>query len=147
MEQSNIQLFNYKGKEIRTFEINGIIWIISNDIAGISNHWDINNTKKYFRPYEVGEVLINNPTGQNQIMVCISESGFYSMIFPNRKAEIYSIITSVIMATIKKTNSLNKRLRFLTMRFEENETAIYSASRPNKPALQPENEAYQYSLV
>jgi prophage antirepressor-like protein len=146
MEANNILLFNYKGKEVRTFEINGIIWIISNDIAGISNHWDNNNTKKYLQPYEVGEVLINNPTGQNQIMVCISESGFYSMVFPNRKAEIYSIITSVIMATIKKTNSLNKRLRFLEMRFEENETAIYSAFRPNKPALQPENGEYQYSL-
>jgi hypothetical protein len=43
-------------------------------------------------------------------------------------------------------NRINKRLRFLKLRIEENETAIYSAFRPNKPALQPENGEFQYSL-
>lgn len=43
-------------------------------------------------------------------------------------------------------NRINKRLRFLKLRIEENETAIYSAFRPNKPALQSEIEAFQCSL-
>jgi len=146
MEANNILLFNYKGKEVRTFERNGLVWFVLNDIAAITEHSAIRQVRKYLRDYEIDDVVISDTLGRKQVMNCITESGFYSMIFPNRKAEIYSIITSVIMATIKKTNSLNKRLRFLEMRFEENETAIYSSSRTNNPALQPENEAYQYSL-
>lgn len=43
-------------------------------------------------------------------------------------------------------NRINKRLRFLKLRVEENETAIFAPYRANQTVLQAENAAMQYSL-
>jgi prophage antirepressor-like protein len=177
MEANNIQLFSYENKEVRTFEKDGLIWFVLNDVSGITKHSAIKNTKKNLRPYEVGEALISDLTGRKQLMTVVSESGLYRLILKSRlpEAERFSdYVCCEILPTIRKTggyntntkqlqeiaqdkqeietltdtkNRINKRLRFLKMRVDENETAIFAPYRANKTtALQPENESSQYSL-
>ena len=125
---------------------------------------------------EVANVVAIDEIGRNHSVQAINESGLYKLLFRSRlpQAKAFTkFVTSVILPTIRKTggynantkqlqeiahdkqeietltdtkNRINKRLRFLKLRVEENETAIFAPYWANKTALQPENEALQYSL-
>ncbi len=144
------------------------------DITGHANIND--SIYKILDKDEIDTLESVDTIGRKRNYLAINECGFYRLIFhstlPQAKA-FTKFVTSVILPTIRKTggynvntkqlqeiatdkqeietltatkNRINKRLRFLKMRVEENETAIFSPYRANKTVLQPEIEAIQYSL-
>jgi prophage antirepressor-like protein len=166
--ETSIKLFTYENKQVRTFEREGHVWFVLKDVEAITTHKSIRGAKKVLRPFEVDEVAISDVTGRKQFMSIITESGLYRLILNSRLPEAIRFSDYVcceILPQIRKTgsynsnskqhqevvndkhevqvltdqkNRINKRLRYLKERIEENENIIYSPYKATCPALQHE---------
>ena len=161
MEQQNIQIYNYEGKEIRIIEkADGSLWWVASELAKVTGHKNIKTSiEKILDKDEVHIMDFADKTGRAHRIQTVNESGFYKLMFCSRlpQAKVFTKhVTSVILPTIRKTgaynvntpifieiahdkqavkelteqkNTINKRLRFLKMRIEENENTVYTPYR------------------
>ena len=153
----------------------GSLWWVASELAEVTGHKDINTSVRVLDDDEVHIMRLVDKAGKTNNFQVINESGFYKLMFrsklPQAKA-FTKYVTSVILPTIRKTggynsnapqlteiahdkqavkelteqkNAINKRLRFLKMRIEENENAVYSSYREVKQIYEQTNY-YQLQL-
>lgn len=105
--ESNLQLFSYENKEIRTVTINGEPWWVLSDVCKVLELSDTSKT---------AERLDNDEKGTNQIrtlgglqnFIIINESGLYSVIIRSDKPEAKKFrkwITSEVLPQIRRTGN------------------------------------------
>ncbi len=103
---------NYNGNNIRSIEQDGEFWVVLKDVCeilGIHNHKDI---PKRLDADEVGRFELPHPTnvGKSLEMLCINESGLYSVILRSDKPEAKPFrrwVTHEVLPTIRKTGSFS----------------------------------------
>jgi len=70
----NLQIFDYKGKKVRTVEKDGVTWWVLKDVCDVLNLTSLHKIADRLDEDEKGRNLI--PTlGGNQEMTIINESG------------------------------------------------------------------------
>ena len=102
---SNLQLFAFEGKQVRTLEIKNEPWFIGKDVAEILGYSDTNQAIRKHVDDEDKLIRQFNGSGQNRNMTIINESGLYSLIFsskmPNAK-KFKHWVTSEVLPAIRR---------------------------------------------
>ena len=109
-----IQIFTYQSSTVRTVERDGEPWFVLKDVAGIlgiDNHKDL---MKRLDPDEVGRFELPHPQNPDKTieMICINESGLYSVILRSDKPEAKPFrkwVTSQVIPSIRRTGSYQKK--------------------------------------
>lgn len=100
---NELAVFNYEGNEIRTIQIDGEPWLVLKDVCaalGISKYRDVANRLDN----DEREPIRVDTLGGVQEMICISESGFYSVILRSDKPEAKKFkrwVTHVVLPAIR----------------------------------------------
>lgn len=111
---NGLKVFNYQDNEVRTAEVDGEPWFVLKDVAGvlgIDNHKDL---IKRLDPDEVGRFELPHPQSLDKTieMICINESGLYSVILRSDKPEAKPFrkwVTSEVLPSIRKTGGYGQK--------------------------------------
>lgn len=101
---NNIQIFKYENNDVRTVEINGEPWFVLKDVCGVLGLSDTGRTAERLDADELTRTTLVSG-GQNREMICINESGLYSVILRSDKPEAKPFrkwVTSEVLPSIRK---------------------------------------------
>ena len=131
---------------------------------------------RYLDTDEVAISYISDKSGRLNQTQIVNESGLYKLLFRSKlpKAKVFTkYVTSVILPTIRKTgsfngnekymqelandkqeaqelteqkNRINKRIRFLRLRIEDNEKTIFQPYNVNKKRLHATSDQTQLTI-
>ena len=107
MNENALQVFNYKGREVRTTEIDGETWLVAKDVADILEIQNIRQNMDELDEDEKGVCNVYTPGGM-QNMTVINEAGLYKLTFKSRKDEAKNFtrwVTHEVLPSIRKTGS------------------------------------------
>lgn len=102
---NELQIFNFNENEIRTTQINGEPYFIGKDVADVLGY---SNTPKAIRDHVDDEDKLTERivmAGQNREVICINESGLYSLILSSKLPEAKKFkrwVTSEVLPSIRK---------------------------------------------
>lgn len=86
MTENALQVFSYKGQEVRTTEIDGETWFVAKDVCDILEIVNPSDAVKDLDDDEKGIANIYTIRGM-QDMTIVSEAGVYALILRSRKPE------------------------------------------------------------
>ena len=98
---NNLQIFNYKGNEVRTVEKDGITWWVLKDVCNIL---DIKNVTQMAQRLDEDERSMFNIGRQGETNI-VNESGLYNVILRSDKEEAKPFrkwVTSEVLPSIRK---------------------------------------------
>ena len=102
---SNLQLFDFEGNQVRTLEIENEPWFVGKDVAEILGYSDTNQAIRKRVDDEDKLTRRFDGSGQKRNMTIINESGLYSLILsskmPNAK-KFKHWVTSEVLPAIRK---------------------------------------------
>lgn len=112
MTDKAIQVFTYKGKEVRTIEIDGETWFVAKDVCEVLGHSNSRMAVENLDDDEKGVSKVYTLQGM-QDMTVISEAGLYNLLMRSNKDEAKPFrrwVTHDVLPTIRKTGtySLNR---------------------------------------
>ncbi|WP_424462992.1 phage antirepressor [Pseudoclavibacter helvolus] len=102
-----LDLFNYKGIEIRTALIDDAIWFVAADVARVLGYREAYDLTRNLDDDEKGPQNVRTPGGE-QTLTVISEAGLYSAIIRSRIESAKPFrrwITHEVIPAIRKTGS------------------------------------------
>jgi prophage antirepressor-like protein len=102
---SNVIPFKFKTTEVRTLEINDLIWFVASDVAKALEYSAAKDMTRMLDEDERGGHIVPTPSG-DQEMTIINESGLYHAILKSRKPEAQPFrkwITTEVLPAIRKT--------------------------------------------
>lgn len=105
---NDLQLFNFKGNEVRTMSINQEPFFIGKDVAEVLNY---RNTSKAIRDHVDMEDKLTERivlSGQNREVILINESGLYSLILSSKlpaAKEFKRWVTKEVLPSIRKNGA------------------------------------------
>jgi prophage antirepressor-like protein len=123
---NNLQIFNYKGNEIRTVEKDGITWWVLKDVCIVL---DINQPIRVAERLdedEVSQTHVIDSLGREQNTYVINESGLYNVILRSDKEEAKPFrkwVTSEVLPSIRKYGTYElkqKRRKPVDIIFKQN---------------------------
>jgi len=153
---NELQLFNFKGKEVRTIIKNQEVWFVAKDVCDVL---EISNNRDAIAKLDDDEKGVGNTDtlGGNQNVAIINESGLYSLVLTSRKPEAKTFkkwITSEVIPSIRKTGGYNikevkmDKLIELIMQTNSNLTALinnlaikYESKTETPKYFQPSQES------
>ncbi len=100
---TDLQIFNYGSRQIRTVVLNGEPWWVAKDVCDTLDIQNPTMSLKNLEPDEVTKYNLGGLSGDSNI---INESGLYSLILQSRKPEAKKFkkwITSEVLPSIRKT--------------------------------------------
>lgn len=83
---SNLQIFNYNGLQVRTIQQNGEAWFIAKDICDVLGISKYRDAISKLDDDERGSLKVDT-LGGIQNMTAINESGMYALVFRSNKPE------------------------------------------------------------
>ncbi len=119
---NNLQIFNYKGNEIRTVEKDGITWWVLKDVCNIL---DIKNVTQMAQRLDEDERSMFNIGRQGETNI-VNESGLYNVILRSDKEEAKPFrkwVTSEVLPSIRKYGTYElkqKRRKPVDIIFKQN---------------------------
>lgn len=104
---TDIQIFNYNGKNVRTVKKDGAPWFVLKDVCNTLNISNQRDVQERLDPDEVGRFDLPHPQNPEKTieMVCVNESGLYNVILRSDKPEAKPFrrwVTSVVLPSIRK---------------------------------------------
>ena len=129
-------MFSYKGKEVRTTEIDGDTCFVAKDIADVLEIRDAFNATRELDYDEKGTAKVSTPGGM-QDMTVINEAGLYTLLMRSNKPEAKPFrrwVTHDVLPSIRKTGSYNAKIAFDPM---QGARAVFEAAgiKDNQLAL------------
>ncbi len=119
---NNLQIFNYKGNEVRTVEKDGITWWVLKDVCNIL---DIKNVTQMAQRLDEDERSMFNIGRQGETNI-VNESGLYNVILRSDKEEAKPFrkwVTSEVLPSIRKYGTYElkqKRRKPVDIIFKQN---------------------------
>ena len=80
MMTSQIQVFNFKGEDVRVVNQDGQVWFVAKDICDYFGDTNRNRTMQSLSEDEKGYTQMTTPGGVQSIAI-VNESGLYAMLF------------------------------------------------------------------
>ena len=84
--ENALQVFEYKGANVRTIERDGEAWFVAKDVCDVLEIADYHQAVEALDDDERGRYSVPTPGG-NQLMTAISEPGLYALVLKSRKPE------------------------------------------------------------
>lgn len=100
------QVFNYKGKQVRTFIIDGEPWWVAKDVCDILELGDTHKAMERLDEDERNTIPVTDSLGRLQETYVVNEAGLYNLILGSRKQEAKEFkrwITHEVIPQIRKT--------------------------------------------
>ncbi|WP_414571757.1 Bro-N domain-containing protein [Nostoc sp. CCY 9925] len=104
---SNLSVFNFESHEIRFVGTADNPWWVAKDICDVFGHSDVSMMLSRLDDDEKDTKNVCTPGG-NQEMLCVNESGLYSLALTSRKPQAKRFkkwLTSEVIPSIRKTGS------------------------------------------
>lgn len=104
---SAVQLFNFKGRELRTVIVLGEPWFVAKDAGEILGLTDVRKSAEGFPTHWKDRSQIPTPGGLQEMLV-INESGLYRLVMRSDKPEAVAFqdwIAGEVLPSIRKTGS------------------------------------------
>ena len=101
---NEMQVFNFKGNDIRTVQRGEETWWVLKDVCGILGIGKYRDAANRLEDYERGSVLVDT-LGGKQEMIAVNEGGLYSVIMLSRKPEAKAFkrwVTHEVLPAIRK---------------------------------------------
>jgi prophage antirepressor-like protein len=132
--------FDFNGNEIRTLGTWDAPLFVAADVCAVL---DLSNVSKACESLDDDEKLISQLviSGQNRDVICVTESGLYSLVLRSRKkqAKVFKKwITSKVIPSIRKTGSYIKPMSPAEMMMHQAQMMLEMEQRQN--ALELENQ-------
>lgn len=104
----NLEVFNFKGNEVRSLMIGKEPYFVGKDVANILGYKDTSDAlMRHVECDDKGKGEIPTPGGM-QTMIIINESGLYALILSSKlpsSKEFKHWVTSEVLPSIRKTGS------------------------------------------
>ncbi len=121
--------FNFNGHSLRTLkDDSGVVWFVAKDVC---EALELDNTSKAVSRLDNDEKLVSLLviSGQNREMLCINESGLYTLILRSNKPQAKTFrkwVTSEVLPTIRKTGGygVSSELMGLVYELQRQVTAL-----------------------
>ena len=101
----NLQIFDYKGNEVRTVEKDGVTWWVLKDVCGVLDISDTRRVAERLDEYECSKTPVTDKIGRKQNTYVVNESGLYNVILRSDKEEAKPFrkwVTSEVLPAIRK---------------------------------------------
>lgn len=102
-----LQVFDYQGNIVRTYDIGGQPWFLAMDVCRILEHSDVSvAVSRLDGDEKLTQTLF--VSGQNRAVWLVNEPGLYSLILTSRKPEARAFkrwITHEVLPQIRKTGT------------------------------------------
>lgn len=126
------KVFDYQGKQVRTVLVNDEPWFVAKDVCEVL---EIDHTQTRRLDDDEKGLCLTQTLGGEQELLCITESGLYSLVLGSRKPEAKQFkrwVTHEILPAIRKTGTysaavpqtLPEALRLAATAIEEKEKAV-----------------------
>lgn len=126
------KVFDYQGKQVRTVVVNDEPWFVARDVCEVL---EIDHTQTRRLDDDEKGLCLTQTLGGEQELLCITESGLYSLVLGSRKPEAKQFkrwVTHEILPAIRKTGTysaavpqtLPEALRLAATAIEEKEKAV-----------------------
>ena len=102
---SDIQIFNYNSREVRTIQKDGEPWFVLRDVCNVLGISHVKDTADRLDQDEVGQTEVIDSLGRKQAATIINESGLYNVILRSDKPEAKPFrkwVTSEVLPTIRR---------------------------------------------
>lgn len=104
---NNLQIFDYKGKEVRTIEKDEVNWWVLKDVCEILDINQPTRVAERLDEDEVNRIHISHPQSKDKTleMLCVNESGLYNVILRSDKEEAKPLrkwVTSEVLPSISR---------------------------------------------
>lgn len=113
MTQNALQVFSYKGNEVRTVDVDGETWFVAADVCGILELTNTTEALKALDEDEKNTLRITEGNRGNPTVNIVSEAGLYKLIFNSRKPEAKEFtrwVTHDVLPAIRKTGSYSMKI-------------------------------------
>jgi prophage antirepressor-like protein len=141
-------LFENEGQQLEAMEIDGIVWFVANEAAGILG---IQNPRPVIASFDDDEKLMYEiyTAGQKRSVNMISEAGLYKLIMLSRKPnakEFKRWVTHEVLPSIRKTGSYQvkemTRLEWIKacLKLEEDNLALAEQAKLDAPKVESYNK-------
>lgn len=112
MENKELNVFSFGGKDVRTIEKEGIPYFVGKDVAEVLGY---SNPRKAIIDHvdcedKIDGVTIRDSIGREQEPVLINESGLYSLILSSKLPQAKDFkrwVTSVVLPAIRHTGGFS----------------------------------------
>jgi prophage antirepressor-like protein len=104
--------FDFQGKAVRTITGNGEVWFVAADVCAVLEHGNPTKAVERLDEDERGLTTIQAPSGTDQMMNVVTESGLFSLVFTSRKPEAKAFrrwVTRVVLPTLRRTGKFDMR--------------------------------------
>jgi prophage antirepressor-like protein len=104
---NEIQVFNFKGNDIRTVKVEGETWWVLKDVCDVLGLTSPHKVAERLDTDEKGRSLIPTLGGEQEVVI-INESGLYNVILRSDKPETREFkrwVTHEVLPTIRKTGA------------------------------------------
>jgi len=101
---NELQVFDYKGKKVRTVEKDGVTWWVLKDVCGVLAISKYRDTAARLDEDEREPIRVDT-LGGAQEMICVNESGLYNVLLRSDKEEAKPFrkwVTSKVLPSIRK---------------------------------------------
>lgn len=102
---SNVQIFNFNGSTVRTFDFGDDVWFLAKDVAYILEIENVSQALSRLDEDEKNTIILNEGIGNPEKSI-VNESGIYNLVFSSRKPEAKLFkkwVTSEVLPAIRKT--------------------------------------------
>lgn len=102
---SNLQIFNYNARQVRTVVLDGEPHFVAADVCGVLDQPNVSQVVARLEDDEKGIHNLDTPGGRQDLLV-VSESGLYSLILGSRKPEAKMFkrwVIHEVLPAIRKT--------------------------------------------
>ena len=114
---NEIQVFNFKGSNVRTLHVNNQVYFVGKDVASILGYIRTDNAIRKFVEEEDKLMHQISASGQKRSMTLINESGLYSLILSSKMPDAKAFkkwVTSEVLPSIRKNGGYVKNQENLT---------------------------------
>ena len=104
-QDSRLQVFDFNGQEIRTFEVDGEPHLSAKDVCNILGIKNVSQALRCLDDDEKGRVL-NDTLGGKQEVLTVNEAGFYTLVLGSRKKiakPLKRFVAHEVLPSIRKT--------------------------------------------
>ena len=125
---NEIQIFDYKGNEVRTVEKDGVTWWVLKDVCNVLEMKDnsAGEVVKRLDKDEYDSIGVTDNLGRQQNTYIVNESGLYNVILRSDKEEAKPFrkwVTSEVLPSIRKYGTYElkqKRRKPVDIIFKQN---------------------------
>jgi prophage antirepressor-like protein len=104
---SDLELFTYQDRDVRTVVVDGDVWFVATDVAAVLEYRMASDMVRALDERDKGYAEVRTPGGEQEMLI-INESGLYDAVFRSRTERARDFrhwVTSEVIPQIRRTGT------------------------------------------